>query len=237
MEERTCPHWRLDGMAGSRATTRIEAARGTRSQISTRCFMSIPEAVRLKNSLTERDHTSGPENAPVTLLEYGNFECIHCGGVYPIIKQVRKLLGDNLRFVFRHFPSVHAHPHSLRAAEAAESAATQQKFWQMHDQLFTHQSALEDRDLSRYARRVGLNLEKFNRDMTEHSFLQQIEADYQRSLFDEHITGTPTLYLNDVRYTGATDLDSFLRAIKASDTQNRIQLPATGLRSLLNRLR
>ena len=199
--------------------------------------MSIPEAVKLKNPITERDHTSGSATAPVTLLEYGNFECIYCGGVYPIIKQVRKLLGDNLRFVFRHFPTIHTHPHSLRAAEAAESAAAQQKFWKMHDELFTHQTALEDRDLSRYARRIGLNLERFNHDMTEHSFLQQIEAKYQRSLFDDHVTGTPTLYLNEVRYTGPTDLDSFLHAIKLSDTQDRIQLPETGLRSLLRRLR
>jgi protein-disulfide isomerase len=199
--------------------------------------MSTPEIVKLKNPVTERDHTSGSTTAPVTLLEYGNFECIHCGRAYPIIKQVRQLLGDNLRFVFRHFPTVKTHPHSLRAAEAAESAATQQNFWQMHDQLFTHQTALEDHHLSRYARRLSLNLERFNHDMTEHSFLQQIESDYQRSLFDEHITGTPTLYLNDVRYTGATDLDSLLRAIKASDTQDRIKLPATGLRSLPNRLR
>ena len=199
--------------------------------------MSIPEAVKLKNPITERDHTSGSATAPVTLLEYGNFECIDCGRVYPIIKQVRKLLGDNLRFVFRHFPTVHTHPHSLRAAEAAESAAAQQKFWQMHDELFTHQTALEDRDLSHYARRVGLNLERFTHDMTEHLFLQQIESDYQLSLFDEHVTGTPTLYLNDVRYTGPTDLDSLLRAIKLSDPQDRIQLPETGLRSLLRRLR
>jgi len=199
--------------------------------------MSSSDIVRLKNLVTEKDHSSGPETAPVTLLEYGNFECIHCGRAYPVIKQVRKLLGHNLRFVFRHFPTVHTHPHSLRAAEAAEAAASQQKFWQMHDELFTHQTALEDHHLSRYAQRAGLNLERFNHDMTEHSFLQQIEADYQRSLFDEHVTGTPTLYLNDVRYTGPTDLDSFLHAIKLSDTQDRIQLPETGLRSLLSRLR
>lgn len=201
--------------------------------------MSAPELVKLKNPVTERDHTSGPATAPVTLVEYGNFECIYCGGVYPVIKQVKNLLGDNLRFVFRHFPIVQTHPHSLRAAEAAEAAAAQQKFWQMHDELFSHQATLQDRDLSRYARRIGLDVERFNRDMTEHSFLQQIEADYQRSLFDEHITGTPTLYLNDVRYTGATDFDGLLHAIKLSDTEDRIQLPENphGLRGVLGRLR
>src|SRR6267142_1327127 len=201
--------------------------------------MSTPEIVRLKNPVNEQDHASGPETAPVTLLEYGNFECIHCGRAYPLLKQLRKLLGDNLLIVFRHFPTVQTHPHSLRAAEAAESAAAQQKFWQMHDELFSHQAALEDRDLSRYTKRIGLNLERFNHNMSEHSFLQQIEADYQRSLFDEHITGTPTLYLNDVRYTGATDFEDLLHAIKLSDTEGRIQLPESphGLRSLLSRLR
>jgi len=201
--------------------------------------MSTPETVKLKNPVTERDHTSGSATAPVTLVEYGNFECIYCGRVYPMIKQVQNLLGDNLRFVFRHFPTVQTHPHSLRAAEAVEAAAAQQKFWQMHDELFTHQTALEDRNLSRYAKRIGLDLERFDHDMTEHSFLQQIDADYQRSLFDEHITGTPTLYLNGVRYTGATDFESLLHAIKLSDTEGRIQLPESlhGLRSVLSRLR
>src|SRR5688572_27418308 len=100
--------------------------------------MSSEEIVRLKNPVTEQDHVSGPETAPVTLLEYGNFECIHCRRAFPVIRQVRKLLGDNLRFVFRNFPTVQSHPHSLRAAEAAEAAASQQRFWQMHDELFLH---------------------------------------------------------------------------------------------------
>lgn len=124
---------------------------------------------------------------------YGNFECIHCGRVYPVIKQLRKVLGDNLRFVFRHFPTVHTHPHSLRAAEAAEAAGAQGKFWQMHDELFSHQTALEDRNLSSYANRIGLDLERFTHDLMEHTFLKQIETDYQHSLFDEHVTGTPTI--------------------------------------------
>jgi predicted DsbA family dithiol-disulfide isomerase len=109
----------------------------------------------------------------------------------------------------------------------------------MHDELFTNQTALEDRDFSRYAQRIGLNVERFTRDMTEHSFLKQIEADHQRSLFDEHVTGTPTIYLNDLRYTGATDFEGLLHAIKLSDTEGRIQLPESlhGLRSMLRRLR
>jgi protein-disulfide isomerase len=200
--------------------------------------MSNTETVRLKNEVTDRDHVKGPQSAPVTLLEYGNFECIHCGGAYPVIKEVEKLLGDNLRFVFRHFPTVRTHPHSLRAAEAAEAAGAQGKFWEMHDQLFTHQQALEDHDLSRYASHIGLD-ERFARVMAENTFLKQIEADYQRSLFDEHVTGTPTFYINAERYTGATNVESLLVAIKQADTEGRIRLPerASAIRSLLGRLR
>jgi len=197
----------------------------------------LPETVKLKNLITERDHISGNADAPVTLLEYGNFECVHCGRAYPIIKEVQKRLGSNLRFVFRHFPTVRTHPHSLRAAEAAEAAAAQGKFWEMHDQLFTHQQALEDHDLSRYARHIGLDVERFARDMSGNTFLKQIEADYNRSVLDEHVTGTPTFYINDVRYTGATEIESFLITIKHADTEGRIVLPEkTGLRGVLRRL-
>jgi NhaA family Na+:H+ antiporter len=127
----------------------------------------------------------------------------------------------------------------LRAAEAAEAAGAQEKFWEMHDELFTHQQALEDHDLSRYARRIGLVAETFARDMAENTFLKQIEADYQRSLFDEHVTGTPTFYIEEVRYTGTTDVESLLVAIKQADTEGRIRLPESvgGIRGVLSRLR
>jgi Protein-disulfide isomerase len=201
--------------------------------------MSTSEVVKLKTPVTDEDHTSGPGTAPVTLLEYGNFECIYCGRAYPVIKQVRKLLGGNLRVVFRHFPTAQTHPHALRAAEAAEAAGAQGKFWEMHDELFTHQTSLEDRDLSRYARRIGIDLDRFTHDMTANTFLKQIEANYERSLFDEHVTGTPTIYLNEIRYTGAMDLESLLLAIKQADKEGRIKWPekAGGLRNVLGWLR
>src|SRR5258708_24268840 len=184
--------------------------------------MNELEIVRLKNAVDDRDHASGSQTAPVTLLEYGNFECLPCGRVYPVIKEMQRVLGDDLHFVFRNFPTVRTHPHANRAAEAAESAAAQGKFWEMHDQLFTHQQALEDHDLLRYAKRIGLDVARFVRDMDENSFLQQFEAAYQAALFDEHITGTSTLYLNELRYTGATDVEGLLLAIKQADTQGRI---------------
>lgn len=201
--------------------------------------MNNGEVVRLKNAVNERDHVAGSSIAPVTLVEYGDFECIHCGRAYPVIKEVQKLLGESLCFVFRHFPMVQTHPHSLRAAEAAEAAGAQQKFWQMHDELFTHQGALEDHNLSNYAKRIGVDVERFLREMAENAFLKQIEADYERSLDDEHVTGTPTFYINAVRYNGTTDVTGLLAAIKQADPEGRIRLPerAEGIGSVLDKLR
>ena len=201
--------------------------------------MSSEEVVRLKNSVIERDHASGAATAPVTLLEYGNFECIYCGQAFPVIRQVRKVLGDELRFVFRHFPTQQTHPHSLRAATAAEAAAAQGKFWEMHDELFTHQQHLEDQDLFRYAKRIDLDTERFKLDMTENTLASKIEADYNRSLFDEHITGTPTFYINRLRWTGAVEVAALLAAIKSADTEGRLPMPPSprGIRALSSQIR
>jgi protein-disulfide isomerase len=183
------------------------------------------EVVKLKSQVTNQDHVAGPARAAITIVEYGNFECIQCGRAYGSLKQIRRVLADELRLIFRHFPMAQTHPRSLRAAEAAEAAAAQGKFWQMHDQLFTHQKALEDRDLIRYARRIGLNIERFTRDIKENVFLAKIQSAYEQSLFDEHVTGTPTIYLNEIRYTGATDVQSLFESIKQSDPEGQIQLP------------
>jgi protein-disulfide isomerase len=197
------------------------------------------EIVKLKSQVTDQDHVAGPASAALTLLEYGNFECIQCGGAYRSLRQLRNVFGDGLRLVFRHFPMVQTHPRSLRAAEAAEAAAGQGKFWQMHDELFMHQKALEERDLIRYAGRIGLNIERFTRDLGENVFLAKIQSAYERSLFDEHVTGTPTIYLNEIRYTGATDVQSLLEAFKQSDPEGRIHLPerAGQIRQFLSKLK
>jgi len=196
------------------------------------------QIITLKNAVAEGDHSLGPETAPVTMVEYGNFECIDCGVAYPAIKHVRSVLGDNLRFVFRHFPTARTHPHSLRAAEAAEAAGAQGKFWEMHDELFTHQNALEDVQLAHYARRIGLDVDRFVGDLKENSYLLQVEDDLKRGLFDEHITGTPTIYINSVLYTGGTTAQDLLIAIKAQDTEGVIQLPESvgAIRALLAKL-
>src|ERR1051325_8249343 len=125
-----------------------------------------PLAVAIDQS---RDHIQGPADAPVTLLEYGDFECPFCGMAYHDLKEIRARVGDRLRFVFRHFPRPE-HPHAREAAEASECAAAQgeQYFWAMHDQLFEHQHALEDDDLVEYATAIGLDRARFIRDVSAH---------------------------------------------------------------------
>jgi protein-disulfide isomerase len=115
----------------------------------------------------ERDHSKGPSTAPVVLIEYGDYECPHCLQAHQVVKQLERRLGDNLRFVFRNFPLTAVHPHAELAAEAAEAAAAQGKFWEMHDLIFENQQALELDNLAEYANTLGLNSAQFLRDVTE----------------------------------------------------------------------
>ena len=122
----------------------------------------------LRAPLTDRDHAQGAADAPVTLIEYGDYECPHCGRAYPIIKDVQRRLGDRLRFVFRNFPLSEAHPHAEHAAEAAEAAASQGQYWAMHDALFEHQRALGDTHLVQYAAALGLDPAQFEQELASH---------------------------------------------------------------------
>src|SRR6184192_4621639 len=124
----------------------------------------------------ERDHQQGPETAPVTVVEYGDYECPYCGEAYPIVKEIQQRLG--VRFVFRNFPLTQSHPHAEHAAEAAEAAAVQEKFWEMHDSLFEHQQALDDARLVQYAVALHLDKEKFERDMSEHTHTNRVREDF-----------------------------------------------------------
>jgi protein-disulfide isomerase len=155
------------------------------------------------------DHALGPETAPVTLVEYGDYECPYCGRAFPIIKKLRETLGDQLRIVYRHFPQNSVHKHASVAAQAAEAAAAQGKFWQMHDQIFEHQADLAD-DFTPYAIRAGLEL---YRDLSSERFARRVQADYeggQRS----GVKKTPTLFINDRRYAGPLEYEPLLDAIR-----------------------
>src|SRR6184192_4734883 len=126
----------------------------------------------------ERDHQQGPETAPVTVVEYGDYECPYCGEAYPIVKEVQARMGDRLRFVFRNFPITTSHPHAERAAEAAEAAAGQGTFWEMHDLLYENQRNLRDEDLHAYAKQIGLDVDRFDEEMAEHAYAERVHEDF-----------------------------------------------------------
>ena len=115
------------------------------------------------------------------MVEYGDYECPYCGQAYPIIKQVQKHFGPKLRFVFRNFPVSQIHPHAQHAAEAAECAATQNKFWEMHDYLYEHQQALDDKHLEKYASELALDLVRFKNDMSMHEHAARVREDFLRA--------------------------------------------------------
>jgi protein-disulfide isomerase len=160
----------------------------------------------------ERDHVLGPSDAPVTLVEYGDFECPFCARSYPAVRAIRRELGDQLRFVFRHFPRPE-HPHARHAAEAAEAASAQGHFWQMHNMLFEHQSALEDKDLVGYAAAIGLDVGRFEHDLTTHVYLERVHTDLQ-SAARSGAHGTPTFFINGAKHEGADTFDDLMGAIR-----------------------
>jgi protein-disulfide isomerase len=161
----------------------------------------------------ERDHVQGPAAAPVTLLEYGDYECPYCGAAYPIVKQVQARLGDQLRFVFRNFPITTSHPHAEQAAEAAEAAAAQDRFWEMHDHLYEHQRRLGDDDLRGYADELGLDVARFSDELAEHAHAARVREDFMSGV-RSGVNGTPTFYVNGVRHDGSYELDTLLAALE-----------------------
>jgi protein-disulfide isomerase len=167
-----------------------------------------------------RDHTEGPATAPVTLVEYGDFECPHCGMAYGILKEVRTRLGHRLRFVFRNFPIPDSHPHAIHAAEAAEAAGAQGKFWEMHDTLFVHQKKLLDRYLVDYAQAIGLDLERFERDMTSHAYATRVQDDVTSGI-ESGVRGTPTFFINGHKYRESWDVDTLTETLSAAGRSHR----------------
>jgi protein-disulfide isomerase len=161
----------------------------------------------------DRDHTQGPMDAPVTLLEYGDYECPYCGAAYPIVKQVQARMGERLRFVFRNFPIATSHPHAEQAAEAAEAAAAQGRFWEMHDFLYEHQRHLETADLHAYAEELGLEVDRFDRELAEHAHAARVREDFMSGV-RSGVNGTPTFYVNGKRHDSSYDIDTLLSALE-----------------------
>ena len=167
----------------------------------------------LSQVVSANDHAQGSVDAPLTLLEYGDYQCPYCGAAYPVVKRLQKKLGKTLRFVFRNFPLTESHRYALIAAQAAEAAALQGKFWEMHDLLFEQQASLNPDILPLWAKRIGLNVEQFGNDLQKDTVEKRIKEDRQSGI-RSGVNGTPTFYINGARFDGPPDYGSLLAALK-----------------------
>ncbi len=170
------------------------------------------EAVLTMPVTQDRDHIQGPADAAVTLVQYGDYECPYCGAAYPIIKEVQARMGERLRFVFRNFPISTSHPHAERAAEAAEAAAAQGRFWEMHDLLYENQRRLRDEDLRAYAEQLGLDVELFEKELAEHVHAERVHEDFMSGV-RSGVNGTPTFYINGARHDDSYEMEVLLSAL------------------------
>ena len=173
----------------------------------------------------ERDHIRGPDDAPVTLVEYGDFECSYCGQAEGVIRELLSSLGDDVRYVWRHLPLNDVHPSAQLAAEASEAAAAQGKFWEMYDTLLSHQGELTPRDLTRYATELGLDVDRFRDELRRRDYAPRISEDVA-SADESGVSGTPTFFINGRRHYGVYDIDTLTEEVKAAKTRAR-QLAAT----------
>lgn len=170
--------------------------------------------------LSAQDHVQGPPDAPVTLVEYGDYQCPYCYQAYPIVQELQRRLGDQLRVVFRNFPLTEIHRHALHAAIAAESVGAQlgnDAYWRMHDMIYEHQqdspTALSDASLVAYGTAVGADAARLMRDLESEAFVKHIEADFNGGV-RSGVNGTPTFFINGVRYDGDwADVDGFVEAL------------------------
>jgi Na+/H+ antiporter NhaA len=169
----------------------------------------------------ERDHVRGPAEAPVTVVEYGDFECPYCGRAEPAVRELLKEFGD-VRYVWRNLPLTDVHPHAQAAAEAAEAAAEQGAFWEMHDKLLDHQDDLKASDLVRYAEELGLDVERFENDLQRRSGAQHIAEDVDSADLSG-VSGTPTFFINDRRHYGAYDVGTLSAEVKAARARAAIK--------------
>jgi protein-disulfide isomerase len=172
-------------------------------------------SVDLTDPVTRDDHCYGRADAPVTIIEYGDYECPDCLNALPVLKEVMHILDGRMRFVFRHFPQSSIHPHASMAAEAAEAAAEQGKFWEMHDALFAHQKELIDIDLTHLALSLGMEVYQFEASRGLQKHQQRIASDHASGV-RSGVKGTPTLFINGRRYRGKVEAQAIVAAAEAA---------------------
>jgi protein-disulfide isomerase len=173
-----------------------------------------PDLSRLLLPIQQDDHIQGPPDATYTLVEYGDYECPICGQLFVELRELRKALDPSLRIVFRHYPLSGIHPNAQLASEAAEAAGAQNRFWEMHDLLFEHQNALRRKDLFRYAERLSLDVKRFRKDLDDGAYTDLVREHFRRGV-QNGVYGTPGLFINGVRYSGALDLNSLRLVVES----------------------
>jgi len=170
---------------------------------------------KLRPPVSEKDHIQGPAGAPVELVEYGDYQCPHCGRAYPIIKRIQQELGDSLKFVFRNFPLSEAHPQAFMAAIAAEAAAKQNAYWEMHDLIFENQQSLSDEPFLGFAQQLGLDTAQFEKDLADEALSARVEADFDSGI-RSGVNGTPSFFINGLRYDDSWEEQKLLARLKKS---------------------
>lgn len=168
---------------------------------------------KLRTPVTSQDHTQGPEDAQLTLVEYGDYECPSCGSAYPIVKRVQERFGKRLRFVFRNFPLGEIHPHAESAAETAEFAAAQGRFWEMHDLLFENQEQLGEALYSELAKELGLSQTALLEALEEGKYKVRVRADFSTGV-RSGVNGTPTFFINGTRHDGPYDYETLVETLR-----------------------
>jgi protein-disulfide isomerase len=166
----------------------------------------------LTPSVSERDHIAGRTNARLTLVEFGDYQCPYCGAAHPIVKKLQRDLGDKLRFVFRNFPLTQAHPYAMIAAESAEAAALQGKFWEMHDVIYENQDQLDPSFLSLWAKEIHLDMNEFGKVLKEGRVTERLRED-RSSGIRSGVNGTPTFFINGIRFDGEADYEELREAL------------------------
>ena len=168
---------------------------------------------KLTPPVNKNDHVQGPPDAVITLVEYGDYQCPHCGAAFPIVKQIQNAFVKNLRLVFRHFPLANVHEYAFPAAIAAEAAGRQGKFWQMHDIIFERQSWLSQNAFLEFAKEIGLKIPTFKTDLQDPTLEQKVEEDFESGV-RSGVNGTPSFFINGHKHNGPFDYNTLFWAIE-----------------------
>lgn len=169
---------------------------------------------KLNPAVNSKDHIQGKNTAPLELVEYGDYQCPYCGQAYPIVKNLLRSLGADIKFVFRNFPLSELHPDAFNAAVAAEAAGLQKKYWDMHDIIFENQQELDMESLFLYAKKIGLDLERFKNDIQKNELSTKVEQDFESGV-RSGVNGTPSFFINGIKYNGNWEEDVFYQYLKS----------------------